>query len=348
MSGHQLSLILIAIACSTSAADHSPFSPPFLRGVQPHASPFSYLRPQLAPAAPLPPEISPSFSSSNQNGILNHQVNSVMHANAPPHMDLTSEPISAIYHQNQQLPGPSGHILVTGDSNKESFMSQPVNNNIYVQPIPYSHHALNGNHDNMLPVGDHDNMLPVGNHGNMLPVGNHGNMLPVGNHGNMLPVGNHDNMLSVGNTFNHQASNPLTGNNHLASNHQTHLPEGVSKTGRPQLRQLDLESPPPPSSAGVSPVRTRDVARRSRSNQNRVSEGHRLITRALWRIFDALMERNEKDALQERVQFVEGAIKDMITSDSKLEGLVEMVKASNEARINLRFIYDRINLRSIK
>ncbi|XP_018016145.1 uncharacterized protein LOC108672899 [Hyalella azteca] len=104
-----------------------------------------------------------------------------------------------------------------------------------------------------------------------------------------------------------------------------------TKTGRPQLRQLVLD---PASVSREAEARREKLrgenppSRRGRSNP-RVSEGHRLITRALWRIFDALMEKNENQALQTRMTFVENALKDMITSDSKLEGMIEMVKEEN-------------------
>lgn len=106
----------------------------------------------------------------------------------------------------------------------------------------------------------------------------------------------------------------------------------VGKIGRPQLRQLDLDSATgrggDASEVNSASARTRAVNRRGRSN-TRVSEGHRLITRALWRIFDALMEKNEKEELHGRMTFIESAIKDMISSDSKLEGFMEMIKEEN-------------------
>ncbi|CAL4071326.1 unnamed protein product, partial [Meganyctiphanes norvegica] len=55
-------------------------------------------------------------------------------------------------------------------------------------------------------------------------------------------------------------------------------------------------------------------------------DGHRMITRALWRIFDALMEKKDHTELYKRVNFVEEALKDMITADTKLEDEIDRLK----------------------
>ncbi|XP_076048774.1 uncharacterized protein LOC143029754 isoform X2 [Oratosquilla oratoria] len=49
-----------------------------------------------------------------------------------------------------------------------------------------------------------------------------------------------------------------------------------------------------------------------------ISEGHRLITRALWRIFDALMQKKEHGELYSRTQEMQSVLKDLVTEDTKL------------------------------
>jgi len=100
-----------------------------------------------------------------------------------------------------------------------------------------------------------------------------------------------------------------------------------------RVRTLDRTAAVAPKSDSAksrSRQRPRHVStNRMRQNRQSVSEGHRLITRALWRIFDALMEKNENNAIQERMNFVENALKDLIAHNSKLEGMLEMVKEEN-------------------
>lgn len=66
-------------------------------------------------------------------------------------------------------------------------------------------------------------------------------------------------------------------------------------------------------------------------NNGGISEGHRIITRALWRIFDALMQRKDHSQLYGRMSFVEEALKKMISVDTQLEDEIDKLKddASN-------------------
>jgi len=133
-----------------------------------------------------------------------------------------------------------------------------------------------------------------------------------------------------------QFSEPLP--NYLIQNpHQTN--ENV-KVGRPQLRQLDLNI----DRAGQSqrqvhsnrqPVPTSNNRRINNNNANskrnnhrtsRVSEGHRLITRALWRIFDALIEKNQNTALAERMALVEHALHNKDSPDETWTGSIDMIQ----------------------
>ncbi|XP_050700931.1 uncharacterized protein LOC126987732 [Eriocheir sinensis] len=57
-----------------------------------------------------------------------------------------------------------------------------------------------------------------------------------------------------------------------------------------------------------------------------VHDGHRMITRALWRIFDALMQKKDHSQLYGRMGFVEEALKKMISVDSQLEGEIDKLK----------------------
>lgn len=61
-------------------------------------------------------------------------------------------------------------------------------------------------------------------------------------------------------------------------------------------------------------------------NGHNLHDGHRMITRALWRIFDALMQKKDHSQLYGRVNFVEEALKKMITVDSQLEGEIDKLK----------------------
>lgn len=67
-------------------------------------------------------------------------------------------------------------------------------------------------------------------------------------------------------------------------------------------------------------------AKKVTSNNVASHDGHRMITRALWRIFDALMEKKDHTELYKRVNFIEEAIKDMITADTKLEDEIDKLK----------------------
>ena len=136
--------------------------------------------------------------------------------------------------------------------------------------------------------------------------------------------------IPVHNNKNNEGLRPLTelsgnyDNSHRGdvSSNVANNANTMPRVARPQLRQLDLET-----SRGNNEQQARKNQKNGkRGRANRVSEGHRLITRALWRIFDALMEKNEKEELSGRMNFVENAIKDLITSGSKLEGLIEMIK----------------------
>nr|XP_045609596.1 C-type lectin domain family 2 member D-like [Procambarus clarkii] len=57
-----------------------------------------------------------------------------------------------------------------------------------------------------------------------------------------------------------------------------------------------------------------------------VHDGHRMITRALWRIFDALMQKKDHSQLYGRMGFVEEALKKMISVDSQLEDEIDKLK----------------------
>ena len=134
----------------------------------------------------------------------------------------------------------------------------------------------------------------------------------------------------------------MYGNDNGAANSMT---VNNVRVNRPQLRQLDFvasrSNPNPPipvartnarSEDNRRPVQPRSPSQPSSRNGNtrRVSEGHRLITRALWRIFDALMERNEKAELTERMIQVENTVGNLKVPDTNsLESMVEMLKASN-------------------
>lgn len=61
-------------------------------------------------------------------------------------------------------------------------------------------------------------------------------------------------------------------------------------------------------------------------------EGHKLITRALWRIFDALMEKNENVALQERVNLMEAAIREVLQHSTKMEDNIDLIKDANDVQ----------------
>lgn len=59
-----------------------------------------------------------------------------------------------------------------------------------------------------------------------------------------------------------------------------------------------------------------------------VSDGHRLITRALWRIFDALMEKKNHEELYGRMKFVENTLNSAISTDTKLSTRIESMLVS--------------------
>ncbi|KAG0715001.1 Snaclec crotocetin-1 [Chionoecetes opilio] len=61
-------------------------------------------------------------------------------------------------------------------------------------------------------------------------------------------------------------------------------------------------------------------------NGHNVNDGHRMITRALWRIFDALMQKKDHSQLYGRMGFIEEALKKMISVDSQLEGEIDKLK----------------------
>ncbi|XP_068241725.1 C-type lectin domain family 12 member B-like [Palaemon carinicauda] len=69
-----------------------------------------------------------------------------------------------------------------------------------------------------------------------------------------------------------------------------------------------------------------DVRRYDATPSMQVSDGHRLITRALWRIFDALMQKKDHSQLYSRMTFVEEALKKMISVDSQLEDEIDKLK----------------------
>lgn len=62
------------------------------------------------------------------------------------------------------------------------------------------------------------------------------------------------------------------------------------------------------------------------TNGAAVHDGHRMITRALWRIFDALMQKKDHSQLYGRMGFVEEALKKMISVDSQLEDEIDKLK----------------------
>ena len=59
-----------------------------------------------------------------------------------------------------------------------------------------------------------------------------------------------------------------------------------------------------------------------------IHDGHRLITRALWRIFDALMEKKSHEELYGRVKVVENALTNMMTSEGSVESQFKSIKVS--------------------
>lgn len=75
---------------------------------------------------------------------------------------------------------------------------------------------------------------------------------------------------------------------------------------------------------GVAPIDTHNGVQ----NGAGVHDGHRMITRALWRIFDALMQKKDHSQLYGRMGFVEEALKKMISVDSQLEGEIDKLKVS--------------------
>lgn len=64
----------------------------------------------------------------------------------------------------------------------------------------------------------------------------------------------------------------------------------------------------------------------SANGNHNVHDGHRMITRALWRIFDALMQKKDHSQLYGRMGFIEEALKKMISVDSQLEGEIDKLK----------------------
>lgn len=64
------------------------------------------------------------------------------------------------------------------------------------------------------------------------------------------------------------------------------------------------------------------------NGNHNMHDGHRMITRALWRIFDALMQKKDHSQLYGRMGFVEEALKKMISVDSQLEGEIDKLKVS--------------------
>ncbi|KAK8388283.1 hypothetical protein O3P69_020344 [Scylla paramamosain] len=62
------------------------------------------------------------------------------------------------------------------------------------------------------------------------------------------------------------------------------------------------------------------------NGNHNMHDGHRMITRALWRIFDALMQKKDHSQLYGRMGFVEEALKKMISVDSQLEGEIDKLK----------------------
>ena len=68
--------------------------------------------------------------------------------------------------------------------------------------------------------------------------------------------------------------------------------------------------------------------------QPQVSDGHRMITRALWRIFDALMEKKEQ---VKRMTQVEAALKTMITADTKIDDEVRKLRVCIFSNLQMRF-----------
>jgi len=137
-------------------------------------------------------------------------------------------------------------------------------------------------------------------------------------------------------------------NRQISMQHQQLPVQDRRTVTRPQVRSLDgrsiqpvatseirapVRAPGQPTSVYVNrrPTHNRrsTTSRRNSRNGQKVSEGHRLITRALWRIFDALMEKNEKDELKERMSVVENGLTEMISYSGKLEDVIDMIKEEN-------------------
>lgn len=91
---------------------------------------------------------------------------------------------------------------------------------------------------------------------------------------------------------------------------------------------------------------TRNDVRRygSTPSHNGVSEGHRIITRALWRIFDALMQRKDHAQLYGRMSFVEEALKKMISVDTQLEDEIDKLKDdANNCKVQLVTVMEELS-----
>ena len=332
-------LLICQFACPIFG-DSAPnlFSPPFLRGAAPPFSTFHYLQPQESPLSSSKnfEENQPDFPENNK--ILNGQ----------PADNSESENVGEILipghgNNNNVINHNGNHPIVTNNhrhevsgvpSNFNPPLSPIVNN--YIPALLYPQNSnnqfQNNNNDGQEVMGiQHQQQNSINNVPQLLQGSNINNLQTQ-----LQPISNNIPQQMHGNT-NIQPQHQQVSNINNIPQHQSQG-NTYKKINRPQLRQLDL-SPAVPVAKSVSSRRAvataarsrtsatnNNVNRRGRSNQNRVSEGHRLITRALWRIFDALMEKNEKDALQERMNLVESAIKTLIASNTNIEDVINMVK----------------------
>lgn len=110
------------------------------------------------------------------------------------------------------------------------------------------------------------------------------------------------------------------------------LAEGLKDPERPVAVHNEVASVPPTNGRHGgkrygSSIRN-DVRRygATPSHNMGISEGHRIITRALWRIFDALMQKKDHSQLYGRMTFVEEALKKMISVDTQLEDEIDKLK----------------------
>ncbi|XP_063587326.1 uncharacterized protein LOC134764658 isoform X1 [Penaeus indicus] len=128
------------------------------------------------------------------------------------------------------------------------------------------------------------------------------------------------------------------------------LAEGLKDPERPVAVHNEVASVPPTNGRHGgkrygSSIRN-DVRRYGAAPSQNVgiSEGHRIITRALWRIFDALMQKKDHSQLYGRMTFVEEALKKMISVDTQLEDEIDKLKDdSSSCKIQLVTVMEELS-----